>query len=62
MPIATPDELGADSAPAVSRPPAPRRSWFDPATARGALLIAIVGGLIAWALIELPQHLSVHWH
>ena len=56
----TPKQRTTDSAPAAV-PPAPRRTWFDPATVRGALLIATGGGVAAWVLVELPQHLSVHW-
>lgn len=66
MPTLTPDQPTTSPVPDAARPPAPRGSGIDPATVRGALLIAVVGailgGLVVWALIELPQHLAVHWH
>ena len=41
--------------------PAPRRRLPDPTTSTGALLYAVLGGLIAALILTLAHHVHVVW-
>jgi hypothetical protein len=43
--------------------PQPTRSpWMDPSQMRGAIVAAVLGGLIFWGLLELAHHITIVWH
>ena len=46
------------------QPPRPAPHWPEPSTRRGAVLYAIIGGLIAWILIYVVTHIhvAITWH
>jgi hypothetical protein len=47
-------------------PPPPRhgRSWPEPATPQGAVLYAVIAGLIVWLVVSVLSHVqvSISWH
>lgn len=52
--------------PAPQLPPPGRRivGWPEASTRKGAVLYAIIGGLIVWLLVDiLPHvHIAISWH
>lgn len=59
---------GPVRAPGRSRsaPGKPRGWWPDASTPRGAVLYAVLGGLIVWLLVDVLPHIHIHitiaWH
>lgn len=51
-------------APQPSRPGRRAVRWPEPSTRLGAVLYAIIGGLIVWFLVDiLPHvHIAISWH
>ncbi len=51
-------------APQAPRPGKPARRWPDPGTPSGAVLYAVIAGLIVWIIIGILSHVHivVTWH
>lgn len=58
-------ESGSSPLDSPDRPwkPAARR-WPEPATPQGAVLYAVIAGLIVWLLIDVLSHVHIYisWH
>jgi hypothetical protein len=50
--------------PQAPSPTKPARRWPDPGTPRGAVLYAVIAGLIVWIIIGILSHIHIliTWH
>ena len=62
--MTTPLPGAGTPAPQPPRQDRPTLHWPEPSTRRGAVLYAIIGGLIAWMLIYVVTHIhvAIAWH
>jgi hypothetical protein len=50
-----------DQGPAAREPQDMKRCWWpDPSAPWGAVLYAVIGGLLVWLLVDVLPHVHVH--